>query len=275
MTVHVDETVPSRSIALEVEVPGTPEQVWQAIATGPGFTAWFCPATVEERLGGTVSFTVAPGWESKGEVSTWEPPHRFAVFERHWAPGAPACFTEITVEALAGGTCKVRLVNSLFTSQADWDDQLESLEKGWPAFLNVLALYLTHFPGQPTASVQALGSSTKGEATAWAELAGALGLTGARVGERRSTAGLDAPPLAGVVERAGEVDVLLRLDQPHPGVAYLAGCTHGGQVLLALAMMLYGEGGTPIAARESARWQAWLSERFPMPAAPETVDASG
>ena len=31
----------------EIEVPGTPEQVWEAIATGPGITAWFMPAEVD------------------------------------------------------------------------------------------------------------------------------------------------------------------------------------------------------------------------------------
>ena len=33
----------------EVEVPGTPEQVWEAIATGPGISAWFMPADVDRR----------------------------------------------------------------------------------------------------------------------------------------------------------------------------------------------------------------------------------
>ena len=31
-----------RSIQVEVEVPDTPEEVWQA--TGPGISAWFVPA---------------------------------------------------------------------------------------------------------------------------------------------------------------------------------------------------------------------------------------
>ena len=38
-----------RSIQVEVEVPGTPEEVWQAIATGPGISAWFVPAEFEEQ----------------------------------------------------------------------------------------------------------------------------------------------------------------------------------------------------------------------------------
>lgn len=29
----------TRSIELEIEVPGTPEQVWRAIATGPGISS--------------------------------------------------------------------------------------------------------------------------------------------------------------------------------------------------------------------------------------------
>ena len=32
-----------RSVTVEVEVPGTPEEVWQAIATGPGVSSWFVP----------------------------------------------------------------------------------------------------------------------------------------------------------------------------------------------------------------------------------------
>ena len=42
-----------RVIDLSVEVPGTPEEVWEAIATGPGITSWFIPIEVEEREGGT------------------------------------------------------------------------------------------------------------------------------------------------------------------------------------------------------------------------------
>jgi hypothetical protein len=40
-----------RSVQVEVEVPGTPEEVWQAIATGPGISSWFVPAEFEVREG--------------------------------------------------------------------------------------------------------------------------------------------------------------------------------------------------------------------------------
>ncbi len=42
MPVKIDDSG-MRSVQAEVEVPGTPEEVWQAIATGPGVSAWFVP----------------------------------------------------------------------------------------------------------------------------------------------------------------------------------------------------------------------------------------
>ena len=51
----------ARAIELEIEVEGTPEEVWEAIATGPGITSWFVPATVEPHLGGAVALDFGPG----------------------------------------------------------------------------------------------------------------------------------------------------------------------------------------------------------------------
>ena len=33
----------TRAIRLEVDVPGTPEEVWATVATGAGITSWFVP----------------------------------------------------------------------------------------------------------------------------------------------------------------------------------------------------------------------------------------
>ena len=49
-----------------------------------------------------------------------------------WAPGSPPIATEFTVEARDGGTCVVRVVQSLFASTDDWDEQLSGAESGWP-----------------------------------------------------------------------------------------------------------------------------------------------
>lgn len=36
-----------RWVEMELLVPGTPEQVWQAMATGPGNAAWFVKGEID------------------------------------------------------------------------------------------------------------------------------------------------------------------------------------------------------------------------------------
>ena len=68
-----------RYVQVEVEVPGTPEEVWQAIATGPGISSWFMPAEFEERDGQPVALKLnfGPGMESRSVVTAWDPPRTF------------------------------------------------------------------------------------------------------------------------------------------------------------------------------------------------------
>jgi uncharacterized protein YndB with AHSA1/START domain len=73
MSVNVGENG-RRSVQVEVEVPGSPELVWQAIATGPGISSWFVPTEVEEREGGAVVANFGPGMESTSTISKWDPP---------------------------------------------------------------------------------------------------------------------------------------------------------------------------------------------------------
>ena len=49
------------------QAPGTPEEVWQAIATGPGISSWFVPTEFEERDGKPVAVKLnfGPGMESR------------------------------------------------------------------------------------------------------------------------------------------------------------------------------------------------------------------
>ena len=59
---------------------------------------------------------------------------------------------------------------------------------------------------------------------------------------------------------------LLRLDQPGPGIAALFIMDLGETVLAAFSFYLYGAQAAANVARETPRWQAWIQERFPMPA---------
>src|SRR5262247_3439657 len=101
-----------RSVQVEVEVPGTPEEVWQAIATGPGVSAWFVPTQIEERAGGAVTASFGPDMDSAATVTIWEPPHRLVAESADLGPDAPPVATEWIVEARSGGVCVVRVVHS-------------------------------------------------------------------------------------------------------------------------------------------------------------------
>src|SRR5262245_11938363 len=98
-----------RFVEAETEVPGTPEQIWQAIATGPGISSWFVPYQVEERVGGAMTGNFGPGMDSTATITAWEPPGRFVAESRDdYGPEGPAVATEWTVESRDGGTCRVR-----------------------------------------------------------------------------------------------------------------------------------------------------------------------
>lgn len=255
-----------RSVQAEVEVPGTPEEVWQAIATGPGVSSWFVPTDVDERVGGTSTCHFGPGMDAIATVTAWDPPRRFAAESRDLGPNAPPLATEWIVEARAGGKCVVRVVHSLFASSDDWDNQLESFESGWPGFFRVLLLYLAHFRGQQCSTMRVLGVGPEPESRAWEALTGSLGLADANVGERR-TAPAGVPPLAGLVERIGEGKhphvLLLRLDEPAPGIASLGAHSMGNRVYLAISCYLYGDRASAAVARDEPLWQVWMNQRFP------------
>ncbi|MBW8723583.1 MAG: SRPBCC domain-containing protein [Inquilinus limosus] len=270
MPVKKDESG-RRFVEAEVEVPGTPEEVWQAIATGPGVTSWFVPTRMEERVGGSVIANFGPGMDSVATITAWDPPRRFAADSNDMGLGSPAIATEWTVEAKSGGTCVVRVVHAWFADSDDWDAQFEGHEHGWQAFFRILRLYLAHFRGQSGVNLQLMGVASDPTAQAgWAALTERLGIADAVPGEQVQSVA-EAPALAGQVERIGPDDhpeLLLRLAAPAPGIAHLFALPMGGQVYLPIRLCLFGDRPAAVAAQEEPVWQAWMARHFPMPAQP-------
>jgi uncharacterized protein YndB with AHSA1/START domain len=254
-----------RSVQVEVEVPGTPEEVWQAIASGPGVSSWFVPTEFEESDGKPVAVkaTFGPGMVSTSTVTNWDPPRTFSAQGKGWG-GSPPIASEWTVEARGGGTCLVRIVHSLFADTDDWNGQLEGTESGWPGFFRTLRIYLTHFRGQRSAIMQFMASVPGTETEAWEKATSALGLKGLDIGQRL-TAPAGVPAIGGVIEyyTEGPNDALVRLDTPGPGVAALGSFSMGGQTMVALTFYHYGEQAAETAARETPAWKDWIAERFP------------
>lgn len=276
MTVKVDESG-RRSVQVEVEVAGTPEEVWEAIASGPGVSSWFVPTKIDGRVGGTIALEFGPGMEATAEILEWDPPRHLSAIGAPQAPGAPPFATEWFVEARSGGVAVVRVVHSLFADTDEWDGQLTGTESGWPAYFRVLRLVLEHFKGQRSAGTMQMAVTGETAASAWDALVGSLGLEGAVVGERCETSG-DAPRLGGIVEgvSGGEKhELLIRTDVPAPGLAQFIsmGCAEmgPGMTLVLMRLFLYGDGADEAMTGPAAEWPGAIAKLFPQPAPPEAA----
>jgi len=272
MPIKKDETG-KRWVEMELLLPGTPEQVWQAVATGPGNASWFVKGEIEARVGGMFRLDFGGGATTAGEVTTWDPPRRFGYVERDWEPGAPPVATEITISGRAGNTCVMRMVHSLFSTSDEWDDQIEGFERGWPGFFAVLRVYLAHFAGTSASSFMTM-TQTNGDAlTVWRKLSEGLGVLGADVGELR--AALAGPERwSGVVERAYQDEhqrwLLLRVSQPSNGALLLGTYNKratsqeaaGENVNVNVCRYFYGESSERLSADAQVRWGEWLEREF-------------
>lgn len=265
-------TAPDVPYRLEftVEVPGTVDEVWQAIATAKGMSAWFTPTELEEREGGSLRFRMGPEMDSVGRVVRWEPPHRL-VYEEDWArlmgqePDALSPLTsEFVVEARSGGTCVVRVTSSGFGTGADWEQEWwDTLAPGWLPFFDNLRLYLAHFPGQEATPLEA-SASHPGEAEAvWSALRRGLGF-----GDEGTE--VDLLGATGTVERVGDRQALVRLTAPVAGLlnAFTYGEGEGtepGTSTAGVRAYLFSPESAAWVQREQPAWQAWL-EQLSVPA---------
>ncbi|PXY30899.1 SRPBCC family protein [Prauserella muralis] len=159
----------------EVEVAATPEQVWDAIATGPGIDSWFMGRNeVEPGQGGTVR-TFFGGYTPSFAVTAWEPGRRLAYGSPEAPDGRFVAF-EFLIEGRAGGSTALRLATSGFIPGDDWADEFEAMTKGNALFFHTLATYLSHFAGRTATPVTAFGPPVADWTSAWTALRRAVGL---------------------------------------------------------------------------------------------------
>lgn len=242
-----------------VEVPGTPEQVWQAIGTAAGMSAWFLPTDMEEREGGAIHFSMGPDMGSDGEVTGWEPPRRVAYAE-DWAalmgkdPDSLSPMTsEFIVEAASGGTCVVHVTTSGYGTGADWEAEWwEDMGANWMPYFDNLRTYLEHFPGQQATQMEVGATHTLEVESLWTTYKSAAGL-----GPEGSA--VEVCGTTGTVERVGERQALIRITAPVPGMLNL--WTYGfgeGNSMAGVRAYLFSSDAPEYVAREEAAWQEWL-----------------
>ena len=230
-------------IRREVELPATPEQLWEAIATGPGQAAWLFPTEIEPPEGGT-------GSGGSTGVTVWDPPRHFAVR----AEGEAGWFNalEAIVEGREGGSTVLRYVHSgIFVD--DWDNQYDSADHHTDFYLHTLGQYLRYFSGRTAIYVGAQGPAVSTRADAFTVLRRALGLAGeVAEGDRVRLAPRGLDPLDGVVDYLAPQFVGLRTAD---GLYRFFGRNAWGMPV-ALGHHLFGEGVDQ--EKTQRAWQAWL-----------------
>jgi uncharacterized protein YndB with AHSA1/START domain len=265
MPIKNDETG-RRWVEIETIVPGTPEQVWQAIATGPGAAAWYVNAQIDGHVGGRIVLDLGSHGTATGEVTVWEPPRRFGYVEREWSEGAPPLATEITVIGRTGARGVNRMVHSLFASTNDWDDQVENYESGWPGFFEVLRLYLAHFTGAQAACFHVMGSVRGDQLEIWKRLTGLLRVSGADVGDRWTAERPEG--MSGRVARLQqgpeERYVMLLLEKPRAGIAQIGtySVLDAPETNISIGLYFYGDEAVQQAASSEPIWQSWFADTF-------------
>ncbi len=189
-------------VRAEIAIEATPEQVWEAISTGPGIDSWFMGRNdVQRRDGGTVTQSIG-GTTYTSTVTAWEPSKRFTYQSDELPDGTFMAF-DYLIEGRAGGSTALRLVHSGFLSD-DWEAQYDALKKGDGMYLQKLAAYLKHFPGR-TSTFNTLipGPQVPDQDRVWEAFKSALGLTGEVTRGDRVVLSVDGLPKAeGVVESA-------------------------------------------------------------------------
>jgi hypothetical protein len=205
--------------------------------------------------------------DSSAQITNWTPPDTLAYEETGWMEGAPTLATEFHVEAIGGGTCRVRLVHSLPTDASDWDGELGGMEKGWPPFFEVLRLYLIHHQRQEPCGMRLMRSADAleegSEDRHWQAFVSRLDLARAGVGDEFRLAVPGAPDLVGRIVSPASLllgnRLLVQLAEPAPGTLLLASGKWGNQVHVTCDGYLYGPSARATVEQGQAAWEAWMA----------------
>ncbi len=188
----------------EIQLDATPEQVWAAIATGPGVDSWFMGRSeIRPGEGGRTALSLL-GHTQEATITAWEPGKRFA-YRGDPAPDGTFMAFEYLIEARDGGGTVLRMVHSGLLDD-DWEEQYDALSVGDGMYLRKLAAYLAHFPDRVAVrNLFVPGPPVADPGRVWAAFKDALGLTGTVAPGDPVRLAVDRPePVDGVVEFARE-----------------------------------------------------------------------
>ncbi|GAB1818520.1 SRPBCC family protein [Herbidospora sp. RD11066] len=231
----------------EIVLPASPDEVWEAIATGPGIDSWFMGANdLEPGVGGAGRLTVA-GFTTHSAVTGWEPGERLAYESEKAADGSFMAF-EYLLEGREGGSTVLRFVHSGVLT-GDWEDQYDALSVGDGLYLRKLHAYLTHFPGVTADyALFEIGRPTPDAARMWAAFLDAFSLGQPPEKGRVSVPGLNPDDAQVVFAEAGFLCVVTATS--------LFTLVHGYRD--AVVAEHHAFPGEIPEAQAVAAWQSWL-----------------
>lgn len=183
----------------EASVDASVEEVWDAIATGPGIDSWYMGRTsVEPGADGSVH-TDLGGFAMDSSVTSWEPPHRFGY--RTDGPDGRFIAFEYLIEGREQGSTVIRLVANGFLPGDDWEAEFDAMLKGGQMYFGTLVAYLNHFAGRFATPLTVSGPRVADWDSAWAAMRAALGVSATpALGDpaRLTVPGL--PPIEGEID---------------------------------------------------------------------------
>lgn len=240
-------------ITQEIEVAASPEQAWEAIATGPGMDSWFMGRSeIEAREGGQVRWSIG-GFTLESTVETWDPPKRFVNRGSEGPDGSTHQF-DYQIAPREGGGSTLRFVHTGALA-GDWETEYEAMTEGDPMYVGKLQEYLTYFIGRLAISVDGEGPVVADSAHVWNTFNAALGLRAdAKEGDAVHVTSAGLPPIDGVVDYVSPSFRGIRSDDA------LYRFIHGFDGRTMVGHHLFGD---DVDQHEAERaWRSWLAEIF-------------
>ncbi len=240
-------------IAQEIEVDASPEQVWEAVATGPGWDSWFMGRNeIEPREGGDVRWSIG-GFTATSKVTTWDPPNRFVSMGDEAPDGSTHQF-DYRIEPREGGGSSIKYVHSGRLGD-DWEAEYAGMSEGDPMYFHKLAEYVTYFSGRFATPIDAHGPEVADRERAFEVIRAGLGLRGdVAMGEQVRLTPAGFTPMEGVVDYVSPSFLGVRTDDA------LYRFIYGFDHTVMIGHHLFRE-GVDQQQVESA-WASWLSGLF-------------
>lgn len=142
----IKKTPDEITVEAEIAIDADAATVWRALAEGEELKRWFpLDARVTPGEGGAIWFSWGEGMDWEAPIALWKPNEHLRTVD----PPPSKTAIDYTIES-KGGQTVLRIVQSGFGADA-WDDELETLNGGWRAFLATLKNYLEQHRGEPRA----------------------------------------------------------------------------------------------------------------------------